>query len=85
MKIYLHIAAVAGVLLTGRLRTTQPQVARFAHRGGSTLGAGTPDVSRLTVKELRAMAKRLKIKGRSKATRKLELVKLITTHQEATV
>jgi hypothetical protein len=79
MKNYLHIAAVAGVLLTGRLRTTQSHAARFAHRGAATLGAGAPDLSRLTVKELRAMATRLKIKGRSKARRKADLVKLIAS------
>ena len=41
------------------------------------IGSGKPDLARLTVKELRAMATAMKIKGRSKARRKAQLVTLI--------
>ena len=41
------------------------------------IGSGMPDLARLTVKELRAMATAMKIKGRSKARRKAHLVILI--------
>ena len=41
------------------------------------VGSGRPDLARLTVKELRAMATAMKIKGRSKARRKALLVALI--------
>ena len=41
------------------------------------IGAGKPDLARLTVKELRKLATTMKIKGRSKARRKADLVALI--------
>ena len=41
------------------------------------IGSGMPDLARLTVKKLRAMATAMKIKGRSKARRKAQLVALI--------
>jgi hypothetical protein len=40
-------------------------------------GLGKPDLSRLTVKELRSMATAMKIKGRSNARRKADQVALI--------
>ena len=40
-------------------------------------GSGKPDLARLTVKELRALATKLKIPGRSKARRRADLMKLI--------
>jgi hypothetical protein len=41
------------------------------------IGSGRPDLARLTVKQLRALATAMKIPGRSKAKRKAELVALI--------
>ena len=41
------------------------------------IGSGKPDLALLTVKKLRAMATAMKIKGRSKARRKAQLVALI--------
>jgi hypothetical protein len=41
------------------------------------IGGGKPDLDRLTVKELRRMATAMKIKGRSKARRKADLITLI--------
>ena len=41
------------------------------------VGSGKPDLARLTVKELRAMATAMMIPGRSKARRKAQLMALI--------
>ena len=41
------------------------------------IGSGKADLARLTVKQLRAMATAMKIKSRSKARRKAQLVILI--------
>jgi hypothetical protein len=41
------------------------------------IGSGKPDLGRLTVKDLRKLATSMKIKGRSKARRKAQLVALI--------
>jgi hypothetical protein len=42
------------------------------------IGPGGPDLTRLTVKDLRKLASTMKITGRSKARRKADLVALIT-------
>ncbi len=41
------------------------------------IGAGKPALDRLTVKELRKLATTMKIKGRSKARRKADLIAII--------
>jgi hypothetical protein len=41
------------------------------------IGPGGPDLTRLTVKDLRKLASTMKITGRSKARRKAELITLI--------
>jgi IS4 transposase len=41
------------------------------------IGAGKPVLDRFTVKELRKLATTMKIKGRSKARRKADLIALI--------
>ena len=42
------------------------------------VGSGKPDLTRLTVKELHKLATAMKIRGRSKARRKADLVRLIS-------
>ena len=65
----------AGILMASPLmnvNTKRPAFAQVQHAG-----SGQPDLARLTVKELRAMATAMKIKGRSKARRKAQLMILI--------
>ena len=65
----------AGMLMASPLVNVNKSRQSFAQI--QRIGSGKPDLARLTVKELRAMATAMKIKGRSKARRKAQLVALI--------
>jgi uncharacterized membrane protein len=65
----------AGMLLASPLINVRATHQAFAQV--RRIGSGKPELSRLTVKELRAMATAMKIRGRSKACRKAQLVTLI--------
>ncbi len=65
----------AGMLMASPLVNVNTRLAKFAQV--RRIGSGKPDFTHLTVKELRAMATAMKIKGRSKARRKAQLVALI--------
>ena len=65
----------AGMLMASPLVNVNTNRQAFAQI--RRIGSGKPDLSRLTVKELRAMATAMKIKGRSKARRKAQLVAVI--------
>ncbi|MCE0484553.1 MAG: Rho termination factor N-terminal domain-containing protein [Methylacidiphilales bacterium] len=65
----------AGMLMASPL--VKVNTNRHAFAQVQRIGSGKPDLARLTVKELRAMATAMKIKGRSKARRKAQLVALI--------
>ncbi len=65
----------AGILVTSPLVNVNNRRAAFVQV--QRIGSGKPDLARLTVKELRVIATAKKIRGRSKARRKAELVALI--------
>ena len=80
MKRFFRNVIVAGLLAGGTLATTNPRDI-FARAPAKALvvrpGPGRPDLTRLTVKELRQLATDMKIAGRSKARRKADLIQLI--------
>jgi hypothetical protein len=74
MKRFFKMAMAAGMMMAlpagNRIKIASP-AARALVIGGK------PDISKMRVKELRAMARAMKIKGRSKAKRKSDLIKMI--------
>ncbi len=75
MKKLFKILGVVTVLATRPLDTPR-RFNVFTSRVQIT-GSGRPALDQLTVRELRKLATSMKIKGRSKARRKADLVKLI--------
>ena len=75
MKKFFKMALAAGMMMAlpagNKIRMAAPMERR------QRIGSGQPDISKMKVKELRAMASGLKIKGRSKARRKADLIKMI--------